>query len=62
MYDKRDINGTGCAFAGNFLYSTGTNEAAKRFTLGHFDLPIRNCTIDLDGTTVVDAGVLQGLA
>ena len=61
MYDKRDINGTELrAFAGNFLYSTGTNEAAKRFTLGHFDLPIRNCTIDLDGATVVDAGVLQG--
>ncbi|MGB0631190.1 MAG: peptidase M29 [Alphaproteobacteria bacterium] len=61
MYDKRDINGTELrAFAGNFLYSTGANEAAKRFTLGHFDLPIRNCTIDLDGETVVDAGNLQG--
>ena len=61
MYDKRDVNGTELrAFAGNFLYSTGANETAKRFTLGHFDLPFRNCTIDLDGTTVVEAGALQG--
>ena len=44
------------AFAGNFLYSTGANEVAKRFTQGHFDLPMRNCTVQLDGVTVVDAG------
>lgn len=61
MYDKRDINGTELrAFAGNFLYSTGANETAKRYTLGHFDLPIRNCTIRLDETVVVESGVLQG--
>mgnify|MGYP006096686039 CR=1 FL=1 len=61
MYDKRDINGTELrAFAGNFLYSTGANETAKRYTLGHFDLPIRNCTIRLDDTVIVDGGVLQG--
>jgi 2,5-dihydroxypyridine 5,6-dioxygenase len=57
MYDKHDTNGTEVrAFAGNFLYSTGANEFAKRFTLGHFDLPVRNCTITLDGAVVVDAG------
>jgi 2,5-dihydroxypyridine 5,6-dioxygenase len=28
--------------------------------LGHFDLPMRGCTIELDGTAVVKAGVLQG--
>lgn len=57
MYDRRDFNGTELrAFAGNFLYSTGANELAGRFTEGHFDLPIRNCTIELDGTVVVDAG------
>ena len=61
MYDKRDVNGTELrAFAGNFLYSTGANETAKRFTLGHFDLPIRNCTISLDETVVVENGKLQG--
>lgn len=61
LYDKRDVNGTELrAFAGNFLYSTGANETAGRYTLGHFDLPMRNCTVALDGTAVVDRGVLQG--
>ncbi len=57
LYDKADINGTELrAFAGNFLYSTGANEIAKRFCRGHFDLPMRNCTVALDGRVVVDAG------
>jgi 2,5-dihydroxypyridine 5,6-dioxygenase len=57
LYDKRDFNGTELrAFAGNFLYSTGANEVAGRHTLGHFDLPLRNCTVRLDGDVVVDAG------
>jgi 2,5-dihydroxypyridine 5,6-dioxygenase len=57
MYDRGDTNGTEIrAFAGNFLYSTGANEFAERFTHGHFDLPVRNCTIRLDGAVVVDAG------
>jgi 2,5-dihydroxypyridine 5,6-dioxygenase len=59
LYDKRDFNGTELrAFAGNFLYSTGANEVAGRHTLGHFDLPLRGCTVQLDGATVVDAGRL----
>ena len=57
LYDKRDFNGTELrAFAGNFLYSTGANEVAGRHTLGHFDLPLRNCTVALDGVPVVDRG------
>jgi 2,5-dihydroxypyridine 5,6-dioxygenase len=59
LYDKRDFNGTELrAFAGNFLYSTGANEVAGRHTLGHFDLPLRRCTVALDGETVVDAGTV----
>ncbi len=59
LYDKGDINGTELrAFAGNFLYSAGANAVAGRFTRGHFDLPMRNCTIALDGAVVVDAGRL----
>lgn len=59
MYDQRDTNGTELrAFAGNFLYSTGANEFAGRYTEGHFDLPMCNCTITLDGRRVVDAGRL----
>ncbi|OSZ45875.1 peptidase M29 [Alcaligenes faecalis] len=61
MYDKRDTNGTELrAFAGNFLISTGANPAAGRFTDCHFDYPMRNCTISLDGQVVVREGVLQG--
>ena len=57
----RDFNGTELrAFAGNFLYSTGANEVAGRHTLGHFDLPLRNCTVALDDRTVVKDGKLQG--
>ena len=59
FYDKRDFNGTELrAFAGNFLYSTGANEVAGRHTLGHFDLPLRGCTVLLDGVAVVNKGVL----
>jgi 2,5-dihydroxypyridine 5,6-dioxygenase len=61
MYDRADFNGTELrAFAGNFLYSTGANEVAGRHTLGHFDLPLRNCTVVLDDRTVVQDGKLQG--
>jgi 2,5-dihydroxypyridine 5,6-dioxygenase len=60
-YDKRDTNAVEQrAFAGNFLYSTGANPFADRFTLCHFDLPMRNCTVELDGAAVVRQGVLQG--
>jgi 2,5-dihydroxypyridine 5,6-dioxygenase len=61
LYDKRDVNGTEQrAFAGNFLYSTGANEVANRHTLGHFDLPLRHCTVALDGQPVVIDGKLAG--
>lgn len=61
MYDRRDTNGTELrAVAGGFLYSTGANETAGRFTLGHFDLPLRGCTVTLDGEAVVEAGRLAG--
>jgi len=61
MYDKRDMQAVEFrALAGSFLWSTGANQYAGRYTLGHFDLPMRNCTITLDGKTVVKDGVLQG--
>ncbi|SVB03986.1 uncharacterized protein METZ01_LOCUS156840 [marine metagenome] len=61
MYDQRDTNGTELrTFAGNFLYSTGANEYAGRHSEGHFDLPLRGCTIRLDDEVVVKKGELQG--
>ena len=60
MWDKGDLNGTELrAFAGNVVYSTGANETAGRFCRGHFDLPMRNCTVTLDGEAVVDKGRLR---
>ncbi|MEO7369285.1 MAG: peptidase M29 [Ilumatobacteraceae bacterium] len=59
LYDRRETWGTEArAEAGNFLYSTGANELAGRFTAGHFDLPMRQCTITLDGAVVVEHGEL----
>ena len=59
LYDKRDFNGTELrAFAGNFLYSTGANEVAGRHTLGHFDWPVRHCTVTLDDMRVINQGRL----
>jgi 2,5-dihydroxypyridine 5,6-dioxygenase len=62
FYDKADFNGTELrAFAGNFLYSTGANEVAGRHTLGHFDLPLKGCTVKLDNDTIVNAGQLLAI-
>ena len=59
LTDKSHTNGTELrAFAGNFLYSTGANELAGRFCRGHFDLPMRHCTVTLDGRQVVVHGHL----
>jgi 2,5-dihydroxypyridine 5,6-dioxygenase len=57
MYDRGDVNGTELrVFAGNFLFSTGASRRANRYTLGHFDLPMRNCTVSLDNNVVVKEG------
>ena len=59
IYDKAQTNGTELrAVAGNFLYSTGANEFAGRFTRGHFDLPMMGCDIRLDDRLVVRQGKL----
>jgi 2,5-dihydroxypyridine 5,6-dioxygenase len=47
-------------FPGNFLFSTGPNSqgGGKRTTRGHYDVPMRDCTILLDGQAVVEKGRL----
>lgn len=46
------------SFPGNFLFSTGPNTqgGGKRTTRGHYDVPMRGCTISLDGNEVVKDG------
>lgn len=62
MYGQRDTNGTELrAVAGNFLFSTGANEFAGRYTAGHFDIPVMGTTIAVDGVEVVRGGVVQEL-
>ncbi len=45
-------------FPGNFLFSTGPNTqgGGKRDTRGHYDVPMRDCTVALDGRVVIDEG------
>ena len=45
-------------FPGNFLFSTGPNTqgGGKRSTRGHYDVPMRDCTVKLDGRTIIEQG------
>ena len=45
-------------FAGNFLFSTGPNSqgGGKRTTRGHYDVPMRDCTVILDDKVIIDKG------
>jgi 2,5-dihydroxypyridine 5,6-dioxygenase len=46
------------AFPGNFLFSTGPNTlgGGTRNTLGHYDVPMRDCTVALDDEVIIDRG------
>jgi 2,5-dihydroxypyridine 5,6-dioxygenase len=45
-------------FPGNFLFSTGPNTqgGGKRDTKGHYDVPMRDCTVALDGRIIIERG------
>lgn len=45
-------------FPGNFLFSTGPNTqgGGKRATKGHYDVPMRNCTVILDDDAIIENG------
>lgn len=62
MYDRQLTNGTELrAVAGNFLFSTGANEFAGRYTAGHFDIPVMRTTIAVDGREIITGGELLGV-
>jgi len=52
------------AFEGNFLWSMGPNNEAggSRTTACHIDIPMRHCTVELDGKATVIDGVVQDAA
>jgi 2,5-dihydroxypyridine 5,6-dioxygenase len=61
-YDKDSHIGMDArAFEGNFLWSMGPNNEAggNRITACHIDIPMRRCTVALDGRPVVIDGVVQ---
>ncbi|MBN9427673.1 MAG: 2,5-dihydroxypyridine 5,6-dioxygenase [Burkholderiales bacterium] len=61
LFDKAQIHGMDArSFLGSFMFSTGPNDDAggSRDTYCHIDMPMRRCTIALDGEVVVDAGRL----
>jgi 2,5-dihydroxypyridine 5,6-dioxygenase len=59
LYDKEDsIAMDARAFEGNFLFSLGPNNEAggSRTTACHIDIPLRKCTVKIDGAEVVRDG------
>lgn len=61
LYDREATIGMDArAFEGNFLFSLGPNNEAggSRTTTCHIDIPLRNCTVRLDGEDVVREGVV----
>lgn len=64
LYDREASIGMDArAYEGNFLFSLGPNNEAggSRTTACHIDIPLRNCTVRLDGEDVVRQGkVLDG--
>ncbi|CAL9641827.1 2,5-dihydroxypyridine 5,6-dioxygenase [Streptomyces sp. enrichment culture] len=59
LYDRESLMGMDArGLAGNFLFSTGPHPFMDRHTYNHLDIPLRGCTVAVDGHTVVDDGVL----
>jgi 2,5-dihydroxypyridine 5,6-dioxygenase len=59
LYDREQTLGMDArAFNGNFLFSLGPNNEAggSRTTACHLDIPLRKCTVSVDGVTVVKDG------
>ncbi|MGA7835810.1 MAG: 2,5-dihydroxypyridine 5,6-dioxygenase, partial [Acidimicrobiales bacterium] len=59
VYDPRSLYGQELRSApGNFMWSTGSNRFANRDTPAHLDVPMRECTVEIDGRAVVADGTL----
>src|SRR5215510_4471992 len=58
--EQQRVNAAGRVWPGNFLFSTGPNTqgGGKRDTKGHYDVPMRDCTVLLDDQVVIDHGRL----
>jgi len=59
FYNQRGLNIRGVeqrSALGGFLWSTGPNRFAGRYTRAHLDLAMRDCTFELDGETIIEHG------
>lgn len=57
VYEPRNLYGQELrSTTGNFMWSTGSNRFADRHTPAHLDIPMRGCTVEIDGAPVVVAG------
>jgi 2,5-dihydroxypyridine 5,6-dioxygenase len=56
--DPERHRGASRTFPGNFLFSTGPNTqgGGTRATRGHYDVPMRDCTVALDNDVIIDHG------
>ncbi|PUA19688.1 2,5-dihydroxypyridine 5,6-dioxygenase [Glaciimonas sp. PCH181] len=63
LYNRESTLGMDArSFAGNFLFSLGPNNevGGSNNSACHIDIPMRNCTVTLDGVDVVQKGCLTG--
>ncbi|MDM0021870.1 2,5-dihydroxypyridine 5,6-dioxygenase [Variovorax saccharolyticus] len=61
LYDREAVVGQDArSYAGNFMFSLGPNTevGGARATKCHIDIPVRGCTISLDGQPVIAEGKL----
>jgi len=59
VYEPRSLYGQELrSTPGNFMWSTGPNRFANRETPAHLDIPMRGCTVEIDGEPVVVDGRL----
>lgn len=62
FYEKSSIMGMDArSFMGGFIFSTGPNHHIGRIVDAHLDMPMRDCTIEIDGQVVAlnEAAILD---
>lgn len=57
---QKELGMDSLAFLGNVLFSTGPNVelGGSNDTPCHVDMPLRNCTLELDGRVIVANGTI----
>jgi 2,5-dihydroxypyridine 5,6-dioxygenase len=57
FYEKAETHGMDArCMSGGVVFSTGPNRWVGRWVEAHLDIPMRACTVELDGTVLIDEG------